>query len=261
MSYKDKSKIRINMNYWIFPWNKNEFDLYRYLKNDGSLEWRQTANPDVGDIVFLYSSFPISQIIFMAKVTDINIPFQESVYGDNTRNCFKSIKASRYCFRMNIIHVVDHNNQELAFKQLKANGLNSQLQGPEMVKNSLLLTHILDNLDVSFDKNTGSYVEGEAIRRSVTSYERNLIARDECIKKYGYTCQVCGINFEEKYGEVGKNFIHVHHGEFISSFKGIEHEINPIDELKPVCPNCHAMLHRKVKGKYLSMDDLKASIK
>ncbi|MDE6480197.1 MAG: hypothetical protein K2L45_07990, partial [Muribaculaceae bacterium] len=69
------------MNYWIFPWNKNEFDLYRYLKNDGSLEWRQTANPDVGDIVFLYSSFPISQIIFMAKVTDINIPFQESGYG------------------------------------------------------------------------------------------------------------------------------------------------------------------------------------
>ena len=149
----------------------------------------------------------------------------------------------------------------MSFKQLKANGLNSQLQGPERVKDSRLLAHILDNLDVSFDKDTGRYVEGEAIRRSVTSYERNLIARDECIKKYGYKCQVCGINFKERYGEVGKNFIHVHHVEFLSSFKGIEHEIDPIVNLRPVCPNCHAMLHRKVNGKFLSMEDLKALIK
>lgn len=67
------------------------------------------------------------------------------------------------------------------------------------------------------------------------------------------------MNFEKVYGEIGKNFIHVHHIEFISSFEGKEHELNPIEGLIPVCPNCHAMLHRKLNGKYQSPLELKKS--
>ena len=48
--------------------------------------------------------------------------------------------------------------------------------------------------------------------------------------------------------------------DFISSFNGDEHEIDAIKDLIPVCPNCHAMLHRKIKGKYLIPEELKALI-
>ncbi|WP_337946952.1 MULTISPECIES: HNH endonuclease [unclassified Pseudoalteromonas] len=78
----------------------------------------------------------------------------------------------------------------------------------------------------------------------VNSYERNLKARSECIKEYGVSCTVCGFNFEETYGKRGKGFIHVHHIVPISDI-GDEYQVDPIRDLRPVCPNCHAMLHRK----------------
>ena len=46
------------------------------------------------------------------------------------------------------------------------------------------------------------------------------------------------------HGEIGKNFIHVHHLTPISTI-GKEYELNVDTDLVPVCPNCHYMLHRK----------------
>jgi 5-methylcytosine-specific restriction enzyme A len=76
---------------------------------------------------------------------------------------------------------------------------------------------------------------------------------------YGVQCQVCDINFENTYGEVGKDFIHVHH---IISLHKIQqgYIVDPIQDLIPVCRNCHAMLHRKENGVYLSIEQLKERI-
>ena len=49
---------------------------------------------------------------------------------------------------------------------------------------------------------------------------------------------------EKTYGEIGKKFIHIHHLVKISDIKE-EYMIDPIEDLRPVCPNCHAMLHKK----------------
>lgn len=78
----------------------------------------------------------------------------------------------------------------------------------------------------------------------VNTFERNSKARNECIKHWGTTCGVCNFNFEEKFGEIGKKFIHVHHLTPISEI-GEKYEVDPINDLRPVCPNCHAMLHKK----------------
>jgi predicted HNH restriction endonuclease len=86
--------------------------------------------------------------------------------------------------------------------------------------------------------------EGSKKTIIVNSYERNPKARLECIKKYGVSCVVCGFNFKETYGERGRGFIHVHHLVAVSNI-GDEYTIDPIRDLRPVCPNCHAMLHRK----------------
>lgn len=53
---------------------------------------------------------------------------------------------------------------------------------------------------------------------------------------------VCGFNFSKFYGKIGEGFIHVHHLQELSSI-GHEYEVDPIEDLRPVCPNCHAMLH------------------
>jgi 5-methylcytosine-specific restriction enzyme A len=78
----------------------------------------------------------------------------------------------------------------------------------------------------------------------VNTYERNPVARAKCIEHYGVQCVVCGFDFEKIYGDIGKGFIHVHHLTKLSDI-GQSYEINPVNDLRPVCPNCHSMLHKR----------------
>lgn len=85
--------------------------------------------------------------------------------------------------------------------------------------------------------------EGTAKQVVVNAYERNPEARERCINKWGLSCSVCSFHFELFYGQLGKMYIHVHHLKPLSEIRG-EYEINPEVDLRPVCPNCHSMLHR-----------------
>jgi 5-methylcytosine-specific restriction protein A len=76
----------------------------------------------------------------------------------------------------------------------------------------------------------------------VNRYERNPQARKACLTKFGYDCNVCGFNFETTYGDIGEEYIHVHHLVDISTL-GEGYEIDPKEDLRPVCANCHSMLH------------------
>lgn len=101
------------------------------------------------------------------------------------------------------------------------------------------------------------FFEGATRQISVNVYERNPLARKKCIEHYGSTCNVCGVDFSKMYGEIGKGFIHVHHLKALSEI-AIEYELDPIKDLRPVCPNCHAMLHRRKPP--FTVEELKALI-
>lgn len=92
---------------------------------------------------------------------------------------------------------------------------------------------------------TAEFKEGAVVRVTVNVYERNAGARNACIAKYGSDCCICGFNFEATFGDIGIGFIHVHHLKPLSEIDG-EYSVDPIADLRPVCPNCHAMLHRRV---------------
>lgn len=106
--------------------------------------------------------------------------------------------------------------------------------------------------------NPEKYKEGTTKKIAVNIYERNPIARRKCIEHYGFNCVVCNFNFASTYGGLGKDFIHVHHLKELNSI-GEEYDVDPIADLRPVCPNCHAMLHKK-KPAY-SIEELKDLIK
>lgn len=105
---------------------------------------------------------------------------------------------------------------------------------------------------------SSSFCEGMVKQVKVNVYERSEKARAICIKKYGLNCSVCGFNFGEKYGAIGEGFIHVHHLKPLSEIKDA-YILNPIEDLRPVCPNCHAMLHQR-KPTYL-IEELAAIVK
>jgi 5-methylcytosine-specific restriction enzyme A len=98
------------------------------------------------------------------------------------------------------------------------------------------------------------YFEGATKQIAVNVYERNPDARKKCIKHYGLICQVCGFSFEKVYGAIGEGYIHIHHLKPLSEIAQ-EYELDPIKDLRPVCANCHAMIHRK-KPAY-TIDELK----
>lgn len=86
--------------------------------------------------------------------------------------------------------------------------------------------------------------EGTATSIQTTSFERNALARRRCIEHYGTACCICGFSFGEVYGELAKGFIEVHHLRSLSS-RGGRHQVNPIKDMRPICPNCHAVVHRR----------------
>ncbi|WP_461240479.1 HNH endonuclease [Paucilactobacillus sp. N302-9] len=83
--------------------------------------------------------------------------------------------------------------------------------------------------------------------------------RRQALKLHGYKCLVCGFDFKKVYGEIGSNFIEVHHVKPISKYSA-EHTVNPETDLVPVCANCHRMIHRR-KNDILSISELKNLIK
>lgn len=102
------------------------------------------------------------------------------------------------------------------------------------------------------------FKEGACKTVTVNQYERSAEARSKCLAHHGFKCAVCSFDFEVTYGQLGRNYIHVHHIVPISEI-GIEYELNPVTELVPVCPNCHAMIH--ITRPALSIQQLRQEIK
>ncbi|MCT4555634.1 MAG: HNH endonuclease [Pelagimonas sp.] len=103
--------------------------------------------------------------------------------------------------------------------------------------------------------------EGAVTQVTTNRYERNPRLRNLCIEHHRekdgcVRCQVCKMRFEECYGEIGRDFIHVHHVAPLAEAK-TESQIDPAEDLKPVCPNCHAMLHKAPNNSAYSLENLR----
>jgi hypothetical protein len=84
-----------------------------------------------------------------------------------------------------------------------------------------------------------------ALKRVVSSrFERNAAARRACIAHHGTSCGICAFSFQSIFGDLGVGFIHVHHVKPLAGLRR-EYRVDPVRDLLPICPNCHAMIHRQ----------------
>lgn len=112
----------------------------------------------------------------------------------------------------------------------------------------------LEALETEADVNPDGLPEGSVSRVKVNRYERSPFNRATCIEIHGYVCSACSFDFSRIYGDLGKQFIHVHHVTPVSEL-GENYIIDPANDLVPLCPNCHAMVHRQSPP--LTVEELK----
>jgi 5-methylcytosine-specific restriction protein A len=101
-----------------------------------------------------------------------------------------------------------------------------------------------------------SFPEGMRTTVLVNRVERSAKARIACIEIHGSACAVCGVRFEDMYGIEFTGLIHVHH---LVPIARIEiRDVDPKNDLRPVCPNCHAAIH--YGGGTRSIEDVRACL-
>jgi predicted HNH restriction endonuclease len=98
---------------------------------------------------------------------------------------------------------------------------------------------LFNSMCSEISENQGSLI----ISLDEAQYERSPKNRKDCIAYHGLDCKVCRMNFKDIYGELGENFIHVHHIVPLSEMEN-SYKLDPREDLVPLCPNCHAMVHR-----------------
>lgn len=240
------------MKYWIVPSNDNTFRIGDAIAaQDGMADWR-TDKFSVGDIVFIYKTIPEKRIHYKMEVIKVKMIFDETFEQEpfwTDKDQYYSGIISLYArFKLleeysddilSLHHLHEHGYEGIprSVRECKDDGLIDFLLHPHQMVNE-------DVYDVDYPEDDEKLYEGALITVKANKYERNQKARKECVAKKGYQCLVCGRDFEATYGEIGKNFIHVHHLTPISSI-GKEYQLNVPTDLVPVCPNCHYMLHRK----------------
>jgi 5-methylcytosine-specific restriction enzyme A len=196
------------------------------------------------DYIYAYSNL-IQGKLFTRTINSYGTEYYlERIYNENGNNGLKTALLSLY-------QHIEYFEETSGASVKKGREIYEKYY--QLVKDNYGETVFPDEVD-----SDQKYSEGKTKKVIVNSYERNHLARQECIEHFGLNCQVCDFNFEEKFGELGKNFIHVHHIIDISTI-GKEYSVNPIKDLIPVCPNCHAMLHKQ-KPAY-TISELKSTMR
>jgi len=115
-------------------------------------------------------------------------------------------------------------------------------------------------IETVIDSSTGSesgLPEGAKMRVEVNRFERSPANRASCIAHFGPVCQACGFQFSAVYGALGEGFVEVHHRTPVSQVNP-NYFVNPIQDLVPLCSNCHSMVHRE--NPPIEMETLRAII-
>jgi len=85
--------------------------------------------------------------------------------------------------------------------------------------------------------------EGACSTVVVNRYERSPVNRAACIAAHGSKCKACGFDFGAVYGPMAHGYIEVHHRVPVSRMGG-SYQLDPVNDLVPLCANCHAAIHR-----------------
>lgn len=260
---------------YLLTWNSDkwaESDLLAYINQykagNKILRWSCGTTKKIisGDRVYLMRRGKVGvRGLFGSGHVVSEKPFSDKHFSQSPEYAHESLYVD-----VNFDYLVNPNekviiNRETLINKFPAGVWNSQGTGktiPPLISSELdkLWLERIGGSEILYPDEAGideMFTEGGKKSVFVNMYERNPTARMKCIQHHGVSCEVCGFHFKSFYGNLGEGYIHVHHLKPISSI-GDQYEVDPIKDLRPVCPNCHAMLHKN--GSSISIDELQSLI-
>lgn len=239
--------------YEIFNFAESNGFYYGYATPDGKLNLKRISSEIEEDKHGHYIDDVL--VIFTARYYICGFYRKAKVYAEpiNENKSDRFIKTANEFAPYNLVccikdgYLIPRKNREFKVKGFGrypiwyAKGAKAQQEKYEILK---YIDNIISSNEIYYRDDEERFYEGEKQKITAEQRNRNAKARQECLKLKGYTCQICNMNFEDTYGEIGKNFIEVHHINPLSQISGDSVETNPQTDLVPVCPNCHSMIHR-----------------
>lgn len=262
---------------WLVTVNYAEFDLEAAYDALPQIYWKNSAISEgkglqLNDIVHVYVTQPISKVMYQFKVIGhadkSEYPLAQKAFWKDTTQ-LDSIKGYAIFEKLKKVDKASLSYDYFIQQELIPN---TPIQGRRTDRDKApndpirtFLTHIFNefktenvNSDYPDEANLENSLFPEGAKKTVqvSRYERNPEARAKCLEIHGTRCKICEMSFAETYGTFAKDFIHVHHITSLSEISD-SYEVNPETDLLPVCPNCHAMLHRQENGIPMKVDRLK----
>lgn len=115
--------------------------------------------------------------------------------------------------------------------------------------------------EIETEPNPEWYLEGNTVSRVQAIKQRNNKLIHQAKKRHqeqcgALACEVCGMNFEAQYGEIGQGYIEAHHRKPMAEMAG--ETFSEVDDIILLCSNCHRMIHRQTPP--FTVEELKSRV-
>ena len=243
------------MKTWIFPNNPTDYDPQLDFDIYGKSDWSKNRKVETGDIVYIYRTSPIKQILWKCKVGIIDYYIRDDYDYDGT---YSYTETEDYCCGpcCELIPLVGFDfMEELSFHSLREHGLKFSILGGQTI-NDELRQYLLE-IEKNLSDSTGNEVYLSALsvdelrERAQKQTKKDVPVSYQFTKQYARNasvslyakmrangiCQLCGnpAPFQDHHGNP---YLETHHIVWLSRGGS-----DTIDNVAALCPNCHRKMH------------------
>lgn len=210
-----------------------------FLRSLFHTDKENTAHGNIGDIAMYEVYIAPNSLSIACLVCEKNVAKQDRAIFEILSKCYTFGNVAGKLYSLREWEFAEEDNLDNLFATFD-----------DFLKNELssFEKSIADFIDEAKHKDA-LYTEGAQEMFFGSKYERNAKARAACLSHYGTACTICGIDFEKVYGPEFAGIIEVHHIVPLHKISK-EYVVDPIHDLIPLCPNCHAVIHHKKDSVY-----------
>lgn len=121
------------MSTWVIPCNTKYYDHKGAFEKLTEVDWRQSANMEVGDIVYIYVGRPISSLLYKCEIIKTNMDDTDG--SDNEFILGESLKKAKRYMRVRLLEKYPEGKFDRV--SLLENGLKT-IQGPSKVESDFI---------------------------------------------------------------------------------------------------------------------------